>query len=223
MAAPIATLWGSTCVSAADFISRKPEHRAHHRQDTDPHRQDSDPRKQGFAARRRHPNGTFRWSGRKEIAIFFLLHSLIEFSLVPPLSYQPLLSANARSSLPKANDPPLAAQQEPVMVRDIATFAWVSLFSLCAASTAFAESPGHPRVNEINHRVATQQSRIAAGVAHGQIGPWQARRDVAVDARVSRQLSRDEAMHDGHVTPIEQLQLNRELDRNSIRIYDQRN
>jgi hypothetical protein len=108
------------------------------------------------------------------------------------------------------------------MVRDFATFALVSLLSLCVASAAFAEPPNHPRVNEINQRLVTQQSRVAAGVARGQIGTWQARRDAAVDARVSRQLSRDEAMHDGHVTPIEQFQLNRELDRNSVRIYDQR-
>jgi hypothetical protein len=108
------------------------------------------------------------------------------------------------------------------MVRRIATFAWGSLLSLCVASSALAEIEGHPRVNGINQRLATQQSRIAAGVAHGQIAPSQARRDAAVDARVSQQLSRDEALHDGHVTPVEQLRIDHELDRNSIRIYDQR-
>jgi hypothetical protein len=113
-------------------------------------------------------------------------------------------------------------QQEPVMVRRIATFAWGSLLSLCVASTAFAETPGHPRVNQINQRVTSQQSRITAGVARGQLGPSQAHRDAVVEARISRQLSRDEALHDGHVTPVEQLRLDRELDRNSIRIYDQR-
>jgi hypothetical protein len=126
------------------------------------------------------------------------------------LSHHPFLSAYARSSLPKANGPRSRRQQEPVMVHRIAGFAWGSLLSLCVAATAFAEAPGHPRVAQINQRVAIQQSRITTGVTHGQIGPSQARRDVAVDARINRQLRRDEA-------------LNRELDRNSIRINDQRN
>ena len=98
------------------------------------------------------------------------------------------------------------------MVCCIATFAWGSLLSLCVASTAFAETPGHPRVNQINQRVTSQQSRITAGVARGQLGPSQAHRDAVVDvARDLRQLSRDEALHDGHVTPVEQLRLDREF------------
>ena len=71
-------------------------------------------------------------------------------------------------------------------------------------------------------REVPRRHRIAEGVQHGQINRWQAMRDERHDARVERQLVRDEAMHDGHITLGEQYRMNRELDRNSVRIEDQR-
>ena len=82
--------------------------------------------------------------------------------------------------------------------------------------------PGHPRVNELDQRLLNQQNRIDAGVNQGQIGARGATRDGTLDARVARQLSRDEANHNGHVTRTEYRQLNRELNGNSRRIYAQR-
>jgi len=109
------------------------------------------------------------------------------------------------------------------MVKRFVTLAFGSFLVLGGVSAAIAaESPGHPRVNEIDNRLANQQRRVDAGVNHGQINARQEERDNARDARVSRQLSRDEAIHGGHITAGEQRQLNRELNENSERIYDQR-
>ena len=109
------------------------------------------------------------------------------------------------------------------MVRGFATLALGAIFSLGIMSSAMAAKiAGHPRVNEVNQRLSYQQHRIAEGIAHGQINRWQAMRDERRDARVERQLGRDEAMHDGHISVVEQNRMNRELDRNSVQIYDQR-
>jgi hypothetical protein len=118
------------------------------------------------------------------------------------------------------------------MVGRIASVALISLLGLCVGSGAMAERvqshpmaehiQGHPRINEVNQRLATQQHRIAEGVAHGQIDRWRAERDMRRDERIDMRLRRDEAMHDGHVTLGEQVRLNNALDRNSVHIYDQR-
>jgi hypothetical protein len=108
------------------------------------------------------------------------------------------------------------------MVSRIATFTLSSLLGLCVASGAMAENkPGHPRINEVNHRVTMQEHRIDRNLDHGDINRWQARRDERRDERVERQLHHDEAMHDGHITWAEQHHLNQELDRNTIHIDSQ--
>jgi len=82
--------------------------------------------------------------------------------------------------------------------------------------------PGHPRINEIDQRLENQQSRIDAGVNRGQINAKQEARDNALDSKVAQQLSADEAKQGGRITKSEQRHLNRELNRNSARIYKQR-
>ena len=87
---------------------------------------------------------------------------------------------------------------------------------------AVADDPGHPRVNEIQSRIDNQESRINQGLGQGQMTGKQAARDEARDARVERQLQRDEAKHGGHITKREQAKLNRELNHNSRAIHKQR-
>lgn len=82
--------------------------------------------------------------------------------------------------------------------------------------------PGHPRVNEVTGRLDNQNDRINAGVAQGQITQGQAARDRAADGRISNQMARDEAKHNGHLTRAEDRRLNRELNHNSARIHAQR-
>ena len=98
-----------------------------------------------------------------------------------------------------------------------------SMLMIVGTLPAMAQDvPGHPRINEVDQRLIDQQRRENAGVAQGQIGAHGEARDASLDARVSRQLSRDEAAHGGHITKREDRQLNRELNRNSRRIYRQR-
>ena len=82
--------------------------------------------------------------------------------------------------------------------------------------------PGHPRINEVDQRLENHQDRIDAGVNKGQINAKQEARDIARDTRVAQQLSVDEAKNGGKITKGEQRRLNRELNRNSRRIYKQR-
>ena len=97
-----------------------------------------------------------------------------------------------------------------------------SLTVLSAGPVLAQDIPGHPRVNEVQGRIDNQERRIDQGINQGQLTPGQAARDVRRDARVERQLRRDEAMHGGHITRAEQARLNRELNRNSRAIYRQR-
>jgi hypothetical protein len=98
-------------------------------------------------------------------------------------------------------------------------------FAVALSGPVFAQQaidPGHPRVNEIQGRIDNQENRVNQGIGQGQVNAKQAARDEARDARVERQLQRDEAKHGGHITKGEQAQLNRELNRNSRAIYRQR-
>jgi len=101
-------------------------------------------------------------------------------------------------------------------------FGGLMLLAIPVVAHADEIVPGHPRVSEIDRRLEWQQHREAAGANGGQINGRQEARDAGTDARVARQLSRDEAAHGGHITQGEQHQLNHELNRNSGRIYRQR-
>lgn len=103
------------------------------------------------------------------------------------------------------------------------------ILSLTIAATAFAqaEAPatapqGGARVNEINERLQNQQTRTDAGVSQGTINSAQAARNDARNAKVQQQLEAYQAEHNGHITKREQRHLNRELDRSSHTIHQQR-
>jgi hypothetical protein len=89
------------------------------------------------------------------------------------------------------------------------------------AQTADTTVPGHPRVNEIDQRLQNQQTQIQNGVASGKLNATQAAKDEARDAKVSKQLSADEAKHNGHITKAEQKKMNKELNKNSKKIHKQ--
>ena len=101
-------------------------------------------------------------------------------------------------------------------------FGGLMLLSTRAIVRADEIVPGHPRVSEIDRRLEWQHGREAAGANDGQLNGRQEARDAGTDARVARQLSRDEAANGGHITKSEQHRLNHELNRNSGRIYRQR-
>lgn len=91
-----------------------------------------------------------------------------------------------------------------------------------APATGTATVPDHPRVNEVNERLANQQKRIDNGVASGKITEKQAAADEKRDANIARRESVDEAKHGGHLTKAEQNNLNKSLDKNSHRIRHQK-
>lgn len=95
--------------------------------------------------------------------------------------------------------------------------------SAVAQTAAPATSvPGHPRVNEVSHRVDNQQRRTDVGLANGTITGKQAARDESRDANIAQRESADQAKHNGHLTKAETHNLNRAENRNSRRIHRQR-
>jgi hypothetical protein len=90
------------------------------------------------------------------------------------------------------------------------------------AQTTATDVPGHPRVNEVNNRLANQQNRINNGLKNGTMTTAQADRDETHDANIARRESTDEAEHGGHLTKQEQHNLNKSLNKNSQHIYKQK-
>ena len=107
------------------------------------------------------------------------------------------------------------------MLNRTASVTFASLLTLGLASGAMAEqakthtAAAHPRVSEVDRRVANQEHRTAEGVDHGRMDHWQAERDRRRDEWVHHQLRHDEMMHDGHITMGEEHRLNHELDRDA--------
>ncbi len=106
--------------------------------------------------------------------------------------------------------------------------AMASLICVAAAMAASQSTPvraqeaDHPRIDEVQGRIDNQERRTDQGINSGKMTPGEAARDTRRDARVERQLKRDEAKHGGHITKGEQAKLNRELNRNSRAIHRQK-
>ncbi|MBV9128650.1 MAG: hypothetical protein JO117_11260 [Verrucomicrobia bacterium] len=87
---------------------------------------------------------------------------------------------------------------------------------------AQAAIPGHPRVNEVNARLANQQTRINNGIASGQINSAEAARLQQREANIQARENRDLAAHNGHLTRGETARLNRAENRASRAIHRDR-
>lgn len=79
--------------------------------------------------------------------------------------------------------------------------------------------PGHPRVNQINHRETNQQNRIANGVKNGKLTPGQTARLERGEQRLQNNEKKDMAKDNGHLTKQNQRQLNHEANHMSKRVY----
>lgn len=96
-----------------------------------------------------------------------------------------------------------------------------TLGTLAAPTNASAGLPffrGRPRVNEVSGRLNNEQRRINNGVATGRLNPQQAGRLQNGEQRIAQRESRDMAMHGGHLTGRETMNLNRAENRESARI-----
>ena len=81
------------------------------------------------------------------------------------------------------------------------------------------KDPGHPRVNEVNQREQNQQERIAQGVKSGSLTPQEAAKLENGEKQIQQKEATDLQNNNGHLTPAEDRQLNREENRESRRIY----
>jgi len=80
--------------------------------------------------------------------------------------------------------------------------------------------PGHPRVNEVNRRQERQQQRIAKGVQNGKLSPQQTANLEKREAKVDNREQKDMAAHNGHLTKAEQRGINRQQNRISKSIHN---
>ena len=86
--------------------------------------------------------------------------------------------------------------------------------------SAFAQTPtstSGTRTRRINHRQRNQQKRISEGIESGRLTPAEAARLEKQEAEI--QQDKKEAKADGTVTAQERAQLNKELNKESHRIY----
>jgi hypothetical protein len=79
--------------------------------------------------------------------------------------------------------------------------------------------PGHPRVNQVNHREQNQQRRIGNGIKSGKLNSQQAAHLEKREASVQNREQKDMAQHNGHLTKAEQKGINRQQNRISKSIY----
>lgn len=89
------------------------------------------------------------------------------------------------------------------------------------AGTASADTPWqqtHPRREQVNNRLQTQNARIHHQVAEGELSKQQAHRLHTADASVRRQERRMAARDGGHITRRDRKILNRRENRISRRI-----
>jgi hypothetical protein len=80
--------------------------------------------------------------------------------------------------------------------------------------------PGHPRVNEVNQREQNQQDRIANGLKNDTLNAKQASNLEKREASVQKREQKDMAKNNGHLTKAEQRGINRQQNRISRSIYN---
>ncbi len=81
------------------------------------------------------------------------------------------------------------------------------------------DDPNHPRVNQVNQREQNQQDRIANGEKNGTLTPGQAANLEKGQQRLENNEKADMAKDNGHLTKADQRQLNREANRQSKKIH----
>jgi hypothetical protein len=94
-----------------------------------------------------------------------------------------------------------------------------------AAAPAMADpvwNANHPRRAEVNGRLANQNRRINAGVRDGQLTRGEAARLHAEDRGIRREERNMAARDGGHITGRDQRILNRQENRVSGQIYNER-
>jgi len=81
---------------------------------------------------------------------------------------------------------------------------------------------GHGWENHVNNREEHQQDRIANGIKDGQLSAAQASQLEKSQAKIQQQEAQDEAAHNGHLTPKEKAQFQKEQNAQSRKIHNER-
>lgn len=106
-----------------------------------------------------------------------------------------------------------------------------TLSSVLAAATLFVVTPSfadpaptaaHPRREQVNGRLANQNQRIDNGVKDHQLTNSQARQLHKEDHAIRTEERADASIHGGHITKGEQRQINRQENRVSGQIHNER-
>jgi hypothetical protein len=84
------------------------------------------------------------------------------------------------------------------------------MVALALAATSFAQ---------VNARRENQQDRIAQGIRSGRLNAGETARLERQEARIDREVRSDRAANGGRLTPAERRKVNRQLNRESERIY----
>jgi len=93
----------------------------------------------------------------------------------------------------------------------------LTIVSACVAAVAtpvFAESAwdrNHPRRDQVNDRIARQERRITQERREGEITRAQAHAMRLQERGIRAEERADARLHGGHITRVEQAQLNRDL------------
>ena len=109
----------------------------------------------------------------------------------------------------------------PLSILALTVFISSAFASIAVAQTSNPVLPGHPRVNQVDQRLETQENKINAGVASGAINAKQEARDIKREEKVSGELTADEARNGGNITKAEQFQMNRQLNNDGSKINKQ--
>ncbi|MBN9089463.1 MAG: hypothetical protein J0J01_21340 [Reyranella sp.] len=108
-----------------------------------------------------------------------------------------------------------------LILRKSALLALSSLLIVGAAAPAFAESVWdrhHPRRDQVNDRIAYQERRITQERREGELSRGQARAMREQLRGVRTEERADARLHGGHITRLQQAQLNRDLNATSWEI-----
>ncbi|MGH7661566.1 MAG: hypothetical protein ACRENA_11710 [Vulcanimicrobiaceae bacterium] len=95
----------------------------------------------------------------------------------------------------------------------------VLLATFASGILAASALPLAAQAGEVSNRVGDQQGRIAAGVHDHQLSRHEYVKDESHLAAINAQRRHDLARNGGYLRPGQKVQLNREFNRNSARIY----
>jgi hypothetical protein len=98
----------------------------------------------------------------------------------------------------------------------------LAVMAVCGSALAGEWKEDHPRRAQVNSRLDNQNHRINEGVKSGQLTRKQAKRLHAEDHAIRQEERAMAAEHGGHITKSEQRQLNRQENRVSRQIHEEK-